>query len=222
MPQLWQLVISLSPQRLRLSPTPVRVTFVVQKVTLGQLLSQYFSFICQYWSTSVPHLFIHLLPMLHYLSNLQCHCITQKNNKTRYIKTRVRQAHFQQQSKACFIYTLCKLLVSVTRNNTLNSCIGCQEDSGVLGCDAVSMGEWLLKFSMNTVLTFSRCKGVKDEELFSLNSLATHPMTELRIPQDPNLQSHQCKNLVLQSQDMLVQQTFMSEKQGHNLIQVRR
>jgi hypothetical protein len=52
----------------------------------------------------------------------------------------VRQAHFQQQSLACSVYTLCKLLVSVTRNNTLNSLTGHQEDSGVLGYDAVSLG----------------------------------------------------------------------------------
>ena len=75
---------------------------------------------------------------------------------------------------------------------------------------------------MNTVFSYSRCKGVKDEEPFFLNSLATHPMKQPRIPPDLNLQSHQCKNLVLQSQYMLVQQTFLSEKQHHNLIHVPR
>jgi len=75
---------------------------------------------------------------------------------------------------------------------------------------------------MNRVLLYSRCKGVKDEELFYLNSLATHPTTQPQIPQDLNLQSHRCKNLVWQSQDMLVQRAFMSEKQDHNLIHVRR
>jgi len=60
--------------------------------------------------------------------------------KTRHIETRVRQAHFQQQSNACFVYTLCKLLLSVTRNNTPNSCTGRPEYSGVLGYNAVSLG----------------------------------------------------------------------------------
>jgi hypothetical protein len=50
-------------------PTPVHVTFVVQKVALGQLLAEYFSFLCQYCFTSVPHLFIHLLLTLYNLSN---------------------------------------------------------------------------------------------------------------------------------------------------------
>jgi hypothetical protein len=54
------------------------------------------------------------------------------------------------------------------------------EDKGLLGCDALSFGDWFLMFRMHHILSNVR------------NYI--YPMTEHHIPEDPYLQQHHCKN----------------------------
>jgi hypothetical protein len=54
MPWLTQLVTGLSPRRPGFDPRSVHVGFVVDKVALGQVFSEYFGFPRQFHSTGAP------------------------------------------------------------------------------------------------------------------------------------------------------------------------
>jgi hypothetical protein len=70
MPWLRQLVADLSSQGPGLYPKPIHVGCVMGKLALGQLFSEYFRFVCQYYCFSAVYLSILVSLMLYDRNNL--------------------------------------------------------------------------------------------------------------------------------------------------------